>query len=149
MKKLFLALFVLLAAPALATTICAEDDIIAIVLDPEVAGIDYKYMSSLFEWNVTFPYGQVWGIATCVDTSGTLNVAVDELRAGDGEIATGGERKGPNCWCQMTHPALSRWVVRHAFGSVDDCRLNCASSCGSIGRHNVSFRAVVFGSLGN
>ncbi len=130
MKKILIVLLALVGAPALATTICAEDDVIAIVLDPEVNGTNHTYNTNLFEWGATFSYGSVWGIATCLDKNGSYGVAVDELRSEDGELATGGERKGKYCWCQMTHPAVSRWVFRGAFSSVDDCRSNCASYCG-------------------
>lgn len=135
--------------PAHATTMCAADDTIAIVLDPAVNGTAYAYNADLFEWSATFSYGTLWGISTCVGTGGTYGVAVDQLRDSDGTVASGGERTGVNCWCQMTHPAQSRWVFRLAYDSVDDCRSLCASPCGLDVRNNQTLRLGMFGSLGN
>lgn len=132
-----------------ATTMCATDDTIAIVLDPMIGGSTNSYNADLFEWNTTFSYGTVFGIATCVDTAGSSNQVVAELKSSDGTVATGGERSGRYCWCQMTHPARSRWVFLYAYGSVGDCRSDCARYCGSDVRYNSGFRSSVFGSLGD
>ncbi len=150
MKKLIISgLIAMFCASAGATTMCATDDTLAIVLDPVINGTAYSYNADLFEWSATFSYGTVWGIATCVDTSGTSNTAVEELRDSNGEIATGGERTGRYCWCQLSHPAKSRWVFLYALSSVADCRSNCANYCGGHVRSLSAFRAGLFGSLGN
>ena len=150
MKKLIISgLIAMFCASADATTMCATDDTLAIVLDPVINGTANSYNPDLFEWSATFSYGTVWGIATCVDTSGTSNTAVEELRDSNGEIATGGERTGKYCWCQLSHPAKSRWVFRYANSSVADCGSYCARICGIYVRNNSAFRAGVFGSLGN
>ncbi len=138
----------LISLHANATTMCAADDTLAIVLDPQVAGTNNSYNAELFEWNATFPYGTVFGIATCVTTPSSA--ATDTLIDADsGDIATGGERTGQYCWCQMTHPVNSRWVFRYAYGSVSDCGSNCALGCGRNVRYYSSYRAGLFGSVGN
>lgn len=150
MKKLIISgLIAMFCASAGATTMCATDDTLAIVLDPVINGTAHSYNADLFEWSATFSYGTVWGIATCVDTSGTSNTAVEELRDSNGEIATGGERTGRYCWCQLSHPAKSRWVFPNPLSSVADCESLCAHVCGSYVRNGSAFRAGVFGSLGN
>lgn len=150
MKKLIISgLIAMFCASADATTMCATDDTLAIVLDPVINGTAHSYNTDLFEWSATFSYGTVWGIATCVDTSGTSNTAVEELRDSNGEIATGGERTGKYCWCQLSHPAKSRWVFRSAYSSVAVCRSNCANYCAHNVRSNSAFRTGVLGSLGN
>lgn len=150
MKKLIISsLIAMFCASAGATTMCATDDTLAIVLDPLINGTAHSYNTDLFEWSATFSYGTVWGIATCVDTSGTSNTAVEELRDSNGEIATGGERTGKYCWCQLSHPAKSRWVFRGATSSVADCWSYCAINCGYYVRSDSAFRGGVFGSLGN
>ena len=147
-KSLVFCLMNLIVLGANATTMCAADDALAIVLDPQVAGTNHSYNAELFEWNATFPYGTVFGIATCVTTPS--GAATDTLIDTDsGDVATGGERTGKNCWCQMTHPVKSRWVFRLAYGSVADCRSYCAANCGDLVRGNSSFRGSVFGSVGN
>jgi len=150
MKKIIIgAIMLITGTVAHATTMCATDDTIAIVLDPAINGTNHTSNNEIFEWSSVFSYGTVWGIATCVDTNGSYGVAVDELRDSNGELAKGGERTGKYCWCQMTHPAVSRWVFRHACGSVADCRSDCAIHCGGNVRYYSAFRAGVFGSLGN
>lgn len=150
MKKLIISgLIAMFCASAGATTMCATDDTLAIVLDPLISGTAHSDYADLFEWSVTFSYGTVWGIATCVDTSGTSNTAVEELRDSNGEIATGGERTGRYCWCQLSHPAKSRWVFRHAYSSVAFCRSHCVIDCGGAVRSYSAFREGLFGSLGN
>ncbi|MDE5615221.1 MAG: hypothetical protein K2I81_00085 [Alphaproteobacteria bacterium] len=150
MKKLIISgLIAMFCASAGATTMCATDDTLAIVLDPVIGGTSHSSNSDLFEWSATFSYGTVWGIATCVDTSGTANTAVEELRDSNGEIATGGERTGRYCWCQLAHPARSRWVFQFASSSVAGCRSHCAGGCGNNVRDGSAFRAGLFGSLGN
>lgn len=134
---------------AQATTMCATDDTIAVVLDPMINGSTAAYNADLFEWSTTFSYGTVFGIATCVDTAGSSNQVVAELKSSDGTVATGGERSGRYCWCQMIHPARSRWVFRYAFGSVGGCGSYCASNCGDDVRGSSGFRSAVFGSLGD
>ncbi len=130
MKKLIISsLIAMFCASAGATTMCATDDTLAIVLDPIINGTANSFYTDLFEWSATFSYGTVWGIATCVDTSGAPNTAVEELRDSNGEIATGGERTGRYCWCQLSHPAKSRWVFRSASSSVADCGSFCADNC--------------------
>ena len=132
-----------------ATTMCATDDTIAVVLDPMINGSSNSYNADLFEWNTTFSYGTVFGIATCVDTAGSSNQVVAELKSSDGTVATGGERSGRYCWCQMTHPARSRWVFRSA-----SARLTFAGPLRVLLRSDVvrghsGFRSAVFGSLGD
>jgi len=149
MKKIIIGVIMLITGTvAHATTMCATDDTMAIVLDPAINGTSNTYNSEIFEWSTVFSYGTLWGIATCVDTKGTYGVAVDELRDSNGELAKGGERTGVNCWCQMTHPAVSRWVFHYANSSVADCRTYCANYCGDYVRNYSAFRAGVFGSLG-
>jgi len=147
-KLLILCLINLFVGAAHATTMCAADDALAIVLDPQVAGTSHTSNAELFEWNTTFPYGTVFGIATCVTTPS--GAATDTLIDADtGDVATGGERTGKYCWCQMTHPVKSRWVFLSADGSVAACGSNCADYCGYFVRINASFRGSVFGSVGN
>ena len=114
MKKLIISsLIAMFCASAAATTMCATDDTLAIVLDPIINGTANSFYTDLFEWSATFSYGTVWGIATCVDTSGAPNTAVEELRDSNGEIATGGERTGRYCLVSnLSHsPQKSRWGV--------------------------------------
>ncbi len=147
-KLLIFGVISLVCIGARATIMCAADDALAIVLDPQIPGTTYAYNAPLFEWNTTFPYGTVWGIATCITTPSSS--PTDNLIDTDtGDVVTGGERTGKYCWCQMNHPVKSRWVFRGAYGSVGECRSDCAYYCGHIVQSHSSFRRSVFGSVGN
>ncbi len=147
-KLLIFGVISLVCIGARATIMCAADDALAIVLDPQIPGTANTYNASLFEWSTTFPYGTVFGIATCITTPSSS--PTDNLIDTDtGDVVTGGERTGKYCWCQMNHPVKSRWVFRGAYGSVDDCRSDCANNCGFYVRHYSGFRGSVFGSVGN
>lgn len=144
MKKILCVLIMLLGVPAFATTMCADDDIIVVVLDPVIAGMSSTSNATLFEWGVTFSYGAIWGTATCIGTGGGYGVGVDDLRTADGSPAIGGEREGLNCWCQMTHPATSRWVFQYTAATLDDCASFCTSGCAYNISNSDYFRAALF-----
>lgn len=142
---------ILCAAPVVASTICAEDDVIAIVLDPTIAGTAYTADVALMEWGATFPYGSVWGVGACVDVAGTATgqIAPENFTDSNGEPVVGGEVTERHCWCQMRHPARSRWVFRRTNSSIDACRSLCAGYCGDNVRNDAATRSGMFGSVGN
>ncbi len=127
-------------ANANATTMCVESDMVAIVLDPDIAGTGYTNTSG--EWTATFPYGTVSGISTCNSTSGSYGVARPNANFEQGTT-------GVYCWCRMLRPARSAWVYRSAYSSASDCASNCASYCGRHVRTYADFRGGVFGSAGD
>ena len=108
-------------ANANATTMCVESDMVAIVLDPDIAGTGYTNTSG--EWTATFPYGTVSGISTCNSTSGSYGVARPNANFEQGTT-------GVYCWCRMLRPARSAWVYRYARSSASDCASRCAGVCG-------------------
>ena len=145
-------LAVLCAAPVAASTICAEDDVIAIILDPTINKTSSNAVSinaELMEWGTTFPYGSIWGVAACIGVAGSTGS--ENLTDSNGELVVGGERTGKYCWCQMRHPVRSRWVFLNTYGSADACRTGCVNYCGC--GSNVSSCAQMwldmFGSVGN
>ena len=52
-----------------------------------------------------------------------------------------------NCWCKMTSPAVSRWVLNYSFSLAGTCAQYCASYCASRIPYIASFRSALFGSL--
>ena len=52
-----------------------------------------------------------------------------------------------NCWCKMTSPAVSRWVLGETHSSAGDCAQLCAYDCANYVQSDVYFRASMFGSL--
>ena len=150
MRKITLLLGMLgitvIAAPAFGTTMCVQNDNVAVVLDPSVAGTTYTYDNALGRWDTTFPYGHVIGISACITTSGSYGKAVSQLKD-DGNDVVGGEVTGAKCWCKMTHPAVSLWVFARSYGSTSACASDCAYDCGYYVRRNSDFRAGLFGSV--
>ena len=137
-----------IAIPAFGTTMCVQNDNVAVVLDPSVAGTTYTYDNSLGRWDTTFPYGHVIGISACINTSGSYGVAKSQLKDGGNDVV-GGEVTGPRCWCKMTHPAVSLWVFDGSSSSAAGCASNCTIVCGVNVRDNSGFRAGLFGSVAN
>ena len=138
----------IIAMPAFATTMCVQNDNVAVVLDPTVAGTTYTYDNSLGRWDTTFPYGHVIGISACIRTSGSYGVAKSQLKD-DGNDVVGGEVTGARCWCRMTHPAVSLWVFSYSYSSASECASICTGRCGAYVQARSDFRAGLFGSVAN
>ena len=140
---------IMLAYPSFATTMCAVNDSVAIVLDPQInASGNHAFNAITMTWNVPFPYGPIYGIAACVDKGGTTNQATTHLTATDGTVVTGSfDTTGQYCWCKITHPVSSRWVFNVRTGSASACASNCALYCGSYVRSNAALRGGLFGSI--
>ena len=120
------------------TQMCVSDDVIAVVLDKDVAGTDYTYNATYNTWQTYFPYGTVRGISACTNTSGSYGVANANLDVSE---------SGLNCWCKMTSPAVSLWVFHYSYGSTSACASNCTSICGRYVQSDSAFRAGLFGSV--
>ena len=50
------------------------------------------------------------------------------------------------CWCKMTSPAVSRWVLHNPNASTS-CDRYCANFCANDVQSRASFRSAMFGSL--
>ena len=141
-KVIYLLIGVLLSMPAGATTMCALEDTTAVILDPSINGTGYTSDANTFTWNITFPYGTIYGVAACLSVNGgsrgTINPDLD---------AVGGEKEGGYCWCKMTHPAYSRWVFNNSY-SASSCPSNCAIYCGNYAQGSAALRGGLFGSVG-
>lgn len=136
MKKFLIVLLMIVCIPAMATTICADDDVIAIVLDPTVNGT-WSGMSdtATSEWGVKYQNGTIWGISACIDTPGTNGETVTDLHSLDGSPVIGAERTGQHCWCKITHPTVSAWVYAFSTKSIDSCSGNNGSCPGFCARY--------------
>ena len=143
MKRILIALIILcVATPLHATIMCAAEDTTAVILDPSINGTGYKYDTNTMTWNTTFPYGTIYGVAAWLSvnggTHGTINYDLD---------AGGGEKEGGYCWCKMTHPASSRWVV-DSSDSASACASDCANHCARSAHSDAALRSGLFGSVG-
>ena len=138
-------MMLIITIPTYATTMCALDDTVVVVLDPSIgSSASGTYDNALFTWNISFSYGRVYGIAACLPNSGSQGGANSSI------VANGGAQTGKNCWCKATHPVASHWVFYndYPYASVSACASSCAYSC-TQGRSSASFRANMFGSVAN
>ena len=162
MKRLILLFFILAPMWANAQTMCVRDKSLVISLDENVAGTGYGVNASEMIWWTDFPYGRIYGEATCLSAAEGLGrttgmgayYGVEEYattpitaEAGlNGTDANGEERK--YCWCRATHPVSSRWVYSRAYHASSACTSYCADYCGDGVRTNSALRGGVFGSVG-
>lgn len=161
MKRLILLFFILAPVWANAQTMCVRDKSLVISLDKNVQGTSHSSNKSEWIWWVDFPYGRVYGDATCLSleeglgqTSVGAYYGVEEYattpitaEAGlSGTDTNGNERK--YCWCRATHPVSSRWVYSRAYHASSACTSYCADYCGDGVRTNSALRGGVFGSVG-
>lgn len=150
MKKFTLLFGALLAvSPAFSTTMCVQNDNMAVILDPSVPGSSYTYDNALGRWDTTMPYGHIIGISACIGTSGSYGVAKSQLKdsANNNVPVVGGEVTGARCWCKMTHPAVSLWGFYYTYGSTSACASRCTDDCGNAVQRSSAFRAGLFGSV--
>ena len=124
------------------------NDTTAIILDPSVEGNENGNTSNREEatWSVTFPYGTVSGIASCNSFSGQWGTTYS---GNQNNITAGYQTDQMNCWCRMTYPVRSAWVVLISSSSASACASQCASNCGYSIRDYKALRQALFGSAGN
>ena len=138
--------------PAWATTMCAANDTVAVVLDPSVGMTNYNKDVGLGTWWVWGPYGTVHGISACLNVGESMGNTVARLtdtNNGETNLVVGSEKYGRYCWCRMTHPAVSLWTFNYMFSSASVCASRCMDYCGDNVRSNSSLRAGLFGSVAN
>ena len=162
MKRILMGVILcVLPMVACATDMCARDDIMVMVFDPQVTGTGHGSNAAEWSWWAAFPYGRIAGEATCLSKTEGLGQTTQGKYYGTGTYAStfitadsglsgtddaGEERK--YCWCKMTYPAVSRWVFSYATGSASACASNCAAGCGADVRRYAAMRVGVFGSIG-
>ena len=148
MKKIMTIIACMITLPAFATSMCASNDTISIVLDPTINGSNSRVLDGFKLWEAYMPYGSIRGTSACLSANyGSVVQTITD----NGELVIGGERNQNSsgnsfCYCKMTHPALSRWVFLYS-NSASDCASGCAYDCARNVRYNASFRASVFGSV--
>lgn len=140
-----------LTIQANATTMCAINDSVPIILDPSINQNEYGYDKTTGTWWVQFPYGRISGISACLKKSSSPGRTVAGLQDTDdnGQLRTiiGSEKYGDNCWCKMTHPAFSLWTYNlYVYGGYGTCKNNCEELCA---KKNYEIRQGLFGSVSN
>ena len=135
MKKIAFIILTMITMPSYATTMCAANDTVTVVLDPSIdstGSVNQNYFDSatMICW-APYSYGRLEGQYACVNA--------------DTEKIVGGERYGGVCYVRITHPVLSLWVYAVNYGSAQ----NCNSYCGNRLRGDAILRTSLFGSITN
>ena len=153
MKKIVACLFVLLPFCVFATDMCARDDTMIMILDPQIPDRPKGDFNAVeWRWGVNFPFGRVAGDATCLSESeGGATVLMSTLDADietgqHGMDSDGNERK--YCWCRISHPFGTKWYLNKVYASADACKTACVktdtSGCASNLIFDSTFRHNVF-----
>lgn len=132
MRKIALVILTTITLPTYATTMCAANDTVAVVLDPTISPVSGGSNTSQGTWWFQFPYGRVSGISACIDSSHGLSrgQTIEKLQdAHDGvaHLVTGSEKYGYICWCKIIHPVASFWVLDGGRGT--ECATYCTTAC--------------------
>lgn len=142
-------LIMMITIPTYATTMCAANDTVAVVLDPSLSITNYTQDNTAYTFSFWNAQGTYYGIAACLSSAkgkgqgGYVSRLTDTIN-GETKLITGGERNGNVCWCRLTHPVSSLWVVTF---TLPDCELSCAKYCGLYSRSYASIRGGLFGSV--
>lgn len=157
MKKIFLIISLLATIPTYASTMCAKNDTVAVILDPSIIATASGYDATLGTWWAQFPFGRVSGIVAyinrpCTDAEIVSNLT-DIDNNGETKNIIGGERYGTYCYCKLTHPAASKWVCnnKNVVDSFSRCITNCGGFLhyGTINIHSQPLEEALFGSIDN
>ncbi len=88
------------------------------------------------------PYYNAGYIASDSNDISTLNGQWTS-QTGGGTLASDEYR----CWCKLTSPAASPWVIYNTSSSASVCALDCAHNCAGLVRTRAWFRGAVFGGV--
>ena len=155
MKKIALIILTMITIPTYATTMCAANDSVGIILDPSITIKSYSKDANMGTWLAWSDSWTVYGVSACLNSNkgkgmgGTVPHLHDTDNDGNDHLVTGGEKYGRYCWCRLTHPVSSLWAFNFDGGSASYCASYCAYFCGYRVQDNVALRAGLFGSVAN
>lgn len=148
MKKIIFTTLICTAPMfANATDMCARDNVMVLVFDPQVKCSSTGNNAAEWSWWAQMPYGRLAGDATCVSQT---EVNQKQFSPGLSGVDANGENR-IFCYCRISHPVISGWVQRAKHTTNTDCSKNCSLYC-SIGDlsfcTNVNTRIQMFNSIG-
>ena len=152
-NKIILLFCVMIISPVYSLDMCAENDSVVVILDPNIGGNNSSYHKNTQTFKVNFPYGILTGVSACLSVSGSgsqVYTANNGLLVDNGNVVTGGEQNGIYCWCKVTHPVSSLWMYYSYWTDykLSTCVANCASSCANNIKGENSYRANLFNTIG-
>ena len=130
---MLLAMF-MIATPCHATTMCAANDTVAVVLDPLLSFTYYNSNATMGTWSAWNAQGTVYGISACLNSNqgksrGGTVARLTDTNNGETKLVVGSEKYGRYCWCRLTHPVSSLWEFNRDYSSAADCASSCAPNC--------------------
>lgn len=152
MRKIALILLLTITIPTHATTMCAANDTVAVVLDPSISMSVVYADNTNGKWAMQSSVGTFYGVSTCLNKGlqpGEYQAHLRDIYNSETKYVTGIERYGRACWCKLVHPVSSLWVYNYTFGSVYNCSTMCAGHCVDYIRSNILLRRGLFGSVAN
>ena len=129
-----------------ANTMCVTEGMQQVILDPSINGESYVASQAQKTWETTFSYGKVGGISTCNNVSAESASIHPEYNGVFDQNYK--ESTGNYCWCRMTSPVRSAWVLFRQRETLDDCLNLCQSYCGGVTKDQEYLRTALFGSAG-
>ena len=153
MKKIFTILLSIIITPTYATTMCAANDTVAVVLDPSLSVSGNSYNDTIGTWWAWNDQSTVYGIGACLNSNhgksigGTVPYLRDVNNDGQDKLVVGGEKYGQYCWCKLVHPVSSLWTFYDNRGSVAACTSHCMDGCSGGFKLYYELRRGLFGSV--
>ena len=124
MKKFLFVALLILPFYAHATDMCARNDVMFFVLDGDAPKSKGKILNTS-GWSCDISSGRIQGDSTCLSDTESPENAIAGLKGTD---SSGNERK--KCYCNLTHPFKSKWVLASTFASASACTgTACANQC--------------------
>lgn len=153
MKRVMILLAMLIiTVPVHATTMCAANDTVAVVLDPSLGITNYSRNDTMGTWWAWNAQGTVYGISACLNSNqgksrGGTVARLTDTNNGETNLVVGSEKYGRYCWCRLTHPVSSLWAFINDHGSAARCASNCTYDCGDNFRNSGALRVGLVGSV--
>ena len=169
MKKIIICLFCLIAFNAHATEMCARRDTTVVPIDATVNSIGGGTFDKFeWVWSNRYSYGNIFGVATCLSLKEVRDIVGDqslpgvymyytlptddyelmgrsEYYMGDSSVP---EYERKNCFCRLTHPFSSLWVMNPGVSSVGMCKDYCTDYCVRNTYGGIDYRTALFRSIG-
>lgn len=148
MKRIIMMLIMMITIPTYATTMCAANDTVAVVLDPSLSISSQSSNNSNSTWSVWNTNGTYYGIAAGLSSQkgysmGGCKSRLTDTINGETKLITGGEQNGIYCWCRLTHPVSSFWCYSNVGASPSACANICAINF----KNQYNVRKGLFGSV--
>ena len=175
MKKfLYLICCVFIGFSAYATEMCAHRDVTVVPLDATVQGGGglNQFNQTEWIWWGNPSYGKLYGVATCLALQEVRDISGDQTIT---SLSTGGltgvyvlptddyeligfseyykndpsipENERKYCFCKLTHPMSSQWVISIVEPNMSWCKSRCMDVCGrNIGA--LEYTTALFRSIG-